>query len=46
MNIKKRLEAWEFKTNVEDVPIVVEVGGSKHLLGLWPGATENSEVCG
>jgi len=24
----------------------IDIGGSKHLLGLWPGATENSEVCG
>lgn len=24
----------------------VDIGGSKHLLGLWPGATENAEVCG
>lgn len=20
--------------------------GDKHVLGLWPGATENAEVCG
>jgi len=24
----------------------IDIGGRKHLLGLWPGATENSEVCG
>jgi transposase-like protein len=24
----------------------VDVGGGKHLLGLWPGASENSQVCG
>ena len=24
----------------------VDIGGSKHLLGLWPGATENAEVSG
>ena len=24
----------------------IDIEGSKHLLGLWPGATENSEVCG
>lgn len=23
----------------------IDIGGRKHLLGLWPGATENSEVC-
>jgi transposase-like protein len=24
----------------------VDSSGEKHVLGLWPGATENSEVCG
>lgn len=24
----------------------VDIGGSKHLLGLWPGATENAEASG
>jgi len=24
----------------------IDTGGHKHVLGLWPGATENSEVCG
>jgi len=24
----------------------VDSGGSKYVLGLWPGATENAEVCG
>ena len=24
----------------------VDIGGSKHLLGLWPGGSENSELCG
>jgi transposase-like protein len=24
----------------------VDFSGEKHVLGLWPGATENSEVCG
>jgi putative transposase len=33
-----------------DFTLIVAVGvdrqGSKHVLGLWSGATENSEVCG
>jgi len=24
----------------------IDIGGGKHILGLWPAATENSEVCG
>ena len=24
----------------------IDIEGRKHVLGLWPGATENSEVCG
>lgn len=24
----------------------IDIGGRKHVLGLWPGATENSQVCG
>ena len=24
----------------------IDIGGRKHILALWPGATENSEVCG
>ena len=24
----------------------VDTAGNKHILGLWPGATENSETCG
>ena len=24
----------------------IDIEGRKHVLGLWPGATENSEICG
>ena len=33
-----------------DFTVITALGiasdGRKHLLGLWPGATENSAVCG
>jgi len=35
-----------FHENTLITALGVDSSGEKHVLGLWPGATENSEVCG
>jgi transposase-like protein len=40
------LDGKEFHDFTLIVALGVDSGGCKHVLGLWPGATENAEVCG
>jgi transposase-like protein len=40
------LDGIEFHDYLLVVALGIDSGGSKHVLGLWPGATENAEVCG
>jgi transposase-like protein len=40
------LDGKEFGDTTIITALGVDSGGSKHILGLWPGATENSVVCG
>lgn len=40
------LDGKEFHDSTLIVALGVDSGGRKHVLGLWPGATENAEVCG
>jgi len=40
------LDGKEFHDYTLIVALGVDSGGCKHVLGLWPGATENAEVCG
>ena len=40
------LDGKEFHDYTLITALGIESDGSKHVLGLWPGATENSEVCG
>jgi putative transposase len=40
------LDGKEFHDFTLIVALGVDSGGRKHVLGLWPGATENAEVCG
>jgi len=39
------IDGLEFKGQTLIVALGVEESGSKHLLGLWQGATENATVC-
>ena len=39
------LDGKEFHDTTLIVALAVDSGGRKHVLGLWPGATENTEVC-
>jgi putative transposase len=40
------LDGKEFHDFTLIVALGVDSVGKKHVLGLWPGATENAEVCG
>ncbi len=40
------IDSKEFKNFTLITALGVDIEGRKHVLGLWPGATENSEVCG
>jgi putative transposase len=40
------LDGKEFHDFMLIVALGVDRQGHKHVLGLWPGATENAEVCG
>lgn len=40
------LDGKEFHDFTLIVALGVDCQGCKHVLGLWPGATENAEVCG
>jgi len=40
------LDGKEFHDFTLIVALGVDSGGYKRMLGLWPGATENAEVCG
>jgi putative transposase len=40
------LDGKEFHDSTLVVALGVDRQGHKHVLGLWPGATENAEVCG
>jgi len=40
------LDGKEFGDTTIITALGVDGGGVKHILGLWPGATENSDVCG
>ena len=40
------LDGKEFHDFTLIVALGVDSQGRKHVLGLWPGATENAEVCG
>lgn len=40
------LDGKEFQDFTLIVALGVDREGHKHVLGLWPGATENAEVCG
>lgn len=40
------LDGKEFHDYTLITALGVDAEGRKHVLGLWPGATENSEVCG
>jgi len=40
------LDGKEFHDFLLVVALGVDRDGRKHVLGLWPGATENAEVCG
>jgi transposase-like protein len=40
------LDGKEFGDTTIITALGVDAAGTKHILGLWPGATENSDVCG
>ncbi len=40
------LDGKEFGDTTIITALGVDAAGNKHILGLWPGATENSAVCG
>jgi transposase-like protein len=40
------LDGKEFGHTTIISALGVDTAGTKHVLGLWPGATENSDVCG
>jgi transposase-like protein len=40
------LDGKEFGDTTIITALGVDAAGNKHILGLWPGATENSVVCG
>lgn len=40
------IDGKEFHDSTLITALGVDIGGGKHILGLWPGATENSHVCG
>lgn len=39
------IDGIEFHDVLLVVALGIDAGGGKHVLGLWPGATENAEVC-
>jgi putative transposase len=39
------IDGIEFKGDLLVVALGLEINGHKHVLGLWQGATENTEVC-
>jgi len=40
------LDGKEFGETTIITALGIDMAGNKHILGLWPGATENSDVCG
>jgi len=40
------LDGKEFGDTTIITALGVDMAGTKHILGLWPGATENSVICG
>jgi putative transposase len=40
------LDGKEFGETTIITALGIDMVGNKHILGLWPGATENSDVCG
>jgi transposase-like protein len=40
------LDGKEFGDTTIITALGIDAAGNKHILGLWPGATENSDVCG
>jgi transposase-like protein len=40
------LDGKEFGDTTIITALGVDAAGTKHILGIWPGATENSDVCG
>ena len=40
------LDGKEFGDTTIITALGVDTTGTKHILGIWPGATENSDVCG
>ena len=40
------LDGKEFGETTIITALGIDMAGKKHILGLWPGATENSDVCG
>lgn len=40
------LDGKEFHDYTVIVALGIDMAGRKHVLGLWPGATENAQVCG
>ena len=40
------LDGKEFGDTTIITALGIDTAGNKHILGLWPGATENSDVCG
>lgn len=40
------LDGKEFDGTTVITALGIDGDGAKHVLGLWPGATENSDVCG
>ena len=40
------LDGKEFGDTTIITALGIDMAGNKHILGLWPGATENSDVCG
>ena len=40
------LDGKEFQDTTLITALGVDAEGRKHVLGLWPGATENAQVCG
>jgi len=40
------LDGKEFGETTIITALGIDTAGTKHVLGLWPGATENSDVCG
>jgi transposase-like protein len=40
------LDGKEFHDYTLITALGIDTQGNKHVLGIWPGATENSEICG